>query len=205
VSKKLLARPAALALIAANFIPLWGVIFQGWDAANIVHLYWAENVAFGLVTLLRILTNRYPGTGLSGKVFLGGFFTVHYGFFCFGHAMFVFGSAFDMPGPGSAGEHTRLFLKTHWYVVAGFFLSHLISFFLNYHGKGEASRLKPGEVMFLPYRRIFILHFTIIFGGMAVLALGNSASLVAVLVVAKTIGDLILHLREHRGVEAPEH
>ena len=59
--------------------------------------------------------------------------------------------------------------------------------------------------MFLPYRRIFILHFTIIFGGMVALALGNSASLVAVLVVAKTIGDLILHLREHRGVEAPEH
>lgn len=69
MSKKLFARPAALALIAANFIPLWGVVCRGWDAANIVQLYWAENVVFGLITFLRILTNRHPGT--RGKIEVG--------------------------------------------------------------------------------------------------------------------------------------
>lgn len=199
MSKSLLARPAALALILANFIPLWGVIFLEWDVANVLHLYWAENIAFGLITLLRLFTNRHPDSSLPGRVFLGVFFTVHYGAFCFGHAMFVFGGLIESGGPAPASELALNFLTGHWSLFLAFFLSHFVSFVLNYHGKGEAVRMKPDQVMVLPYRRIFVLHLTIIFGGMAVLALGNSAALVGVLVIAKTAGDLILHFREHRA------
>ena len=63
-------------------------------------------------------------------------------------------------------------------VFAGFLGSHLFSFFFNYHGKGEAQRLALPQVMFLPYPRIFVLHITILFGGMLVMALGNPAALV---------------------------
>lgn len=201
MSRRALAGPASLALIGANFVPLWGVVFRGWDAANIVQLYWAENVAYGLITILRLLTNRHPEVVLSAKVSLSGFFLVHYGFFCFGHAMFVFGGMFEEGDLATASSGVGSFLTTYWYVVLGFFLSHLVSFFYNYHWKGEAKQLEIGKVMFLPYRRIFVLHFTIIFGGMAVMALGNSASLVAVLVIVKTVGDLVLHFREHRQAE----
>lgn len=199
MSKVLLSRPAALVLLLANFIPLLGVLFRGWDVANILHLYWAENVAFGLITILRILTNRHTPGALPGLVFMSVFFTVHYGFFCYGHAMFVFGGLIGGGGLFDASDNAAAYLRDHWYVVAGFFGSHLVSYFLNYLGRGEAKEMEPGKVMFLPYRRIVVLHVTIILGGMAVMALGNSAALVAVLVIAKTAGDLFLHFKEHEN------
>ena len=198
MSKSLRGNPAALALVLVNFIPLWGVLFRGWDVANILHLYWAENLAYGLITLLKILTNRHEGAALSGRVFLVIFFSVHYGLFCYGHATFVFGDFIG--GKGEAGSRISAedYLSENWFLVAGFFASHLVSYFVNYLGKGEAERMEPGEVMFLPYRRIVILHVTIVIGGIAVAALGSSAILVAILVIAKTAGDLVLHFREHR-------
>ncbi|MHC4130435.1 MAG: DUF6498-containing protein [Planctomycetota bacterium] len=38
------------ALIVANIIPIWGVLFLGWDAFCIVLLYWAENLAHLVLT-----------------------------------------------------------------------------------------------------------------------------------------------------------
>ena len=189
-----LLRPAALALILMNFIPLWGVIFWDWDVANILHLYWAENVIYGLITILRILTNQHRGKTFSERFFLSVFFTIHYGLFCYGHSVFVFsGAIFE------ESEITALaYLSTNWLVILGFFGSHLVSYFYNYLGRGEAQRMKAEKVMFLPYRRIVILQVTIILGGMAVMSLGSSAGLIAVLVIAKTMGDLVLHFREHR-------
>lgn len=189
-----LLRPAALALILMNFIPLWGVIFWDWDVANILHLYWAENVIYGLITILRILTNQHRGKTFSERFFLSVFFTIHYGLFCYGHSVFVFSGAIL-----EESEITALaYLSTNWLVILGFFGSHLVSYFYNYLGRGEAQRMKAEKVMFLPYRRIVILQVTIILGGMAVMSLGSSAGLIAVLVIAKTMGDLVLHFREHR-------
>jgi hypothetical protein len=186
-----------------NFIPLLGVIFRGWDVANILHLYWAENLAFGLITILKILTNRHPSAGFPEKVFMAVFFSVHYGMFCYGHAMFVFGGLID-GGFFNASTEARAYLHSHWFVVLGFFASHLVSYFYNYLGKGEAAGMEPIKVMFLPYGRIVILHVTIIFGGMAVMALGNSTALVGMLVIVKTAGDLMLHFREHRVTQGAE-
>ena len=202
MSKSALARPAVLALILANFIPLWGVLFRGWDVANILHLYWAENLAFGLITILRLLTNRHRRHHFGSKVFCSVFFTIHYGGFCYAHGTVVFGDLFGSEGENQSFSGPAIYLRDHWFVVVGFLVSHLVSFYFNYLGKGadegEADRLEPKEVMFLPYRRIVILHVTVLIGGMGVLALGSSAALIGVLVIAKTVGDLFFHFREHR-------
>jgi Family of unknown function (DUF6498) len=47
---------SAYALIAANLVPLFGVLFLGWDAFAIVAIYWAENVIIGVINLLKMLT-----------------------------------------------------------------------------------------------------------------------------------------------------
>jgi len=203
VSKGPLTRPAALVLIIANFVPLWGVIFRGWDVANILHLYWAENLAFGLITILKILTNRHPTKVLPEKIFLTVFFSIHYGMFCYGHAMFVFGGLID-GGHIDAASEARAYLHSHWFVVLGFFASHLVSYFYHYLGKDEAAQMEPIKVMLLPYGRIVVLHVTIVFGGMVVMAMGSSTALVGMLVIAKTAGDLMLHFREHRVVPGAE-
>jgi len=51
-------RASAWALIAANSLPLFGVLFFGWDTFSIVFLYWLENVIIGGVNVLKMITCR---------------------------------------------------------------------------------------------------------------------------------------------------
>lgn len=53
VSKGILARLPLICLLAANVIPLWGVLVLRWDAFLIVLLYWAENLAVGFYNVLK--------------------------------------------------------------------------------------------------------------------------------------------------------
>ena len=46
-------KPSAWALIAANVLPLLGVLFWDWDAFAIVALYWVENVVIGVLCHIR--------------------------------------------------------------------------------------------------------------------------------------------------------
>ncbi|HVT28115.1 MAG TPA: DUF6498-containing protein [Lacipirellulaceae bacterium] len=56
-------RTSAWALVAANALPLFGVLFLGWDAFSIVILYWSENVIIGAINVLKMITCR-PGDEL---------------------------------------------------------------------------------------------------------------------------------------------
>ena len=49
-----------------------------------------------------------------------------------------------------------------------------------------------------PYGRVVVLHVAIIFGGMAVMALGQPVFMLMVLVLLKLGMDVGLHLRQHR-------
>lgn len=48
--------PSGWVLIAANVLPLLGVILLGWSAFDIVFLYWLENVMLGAINLLKMFT-----------------------------------------------------------------------------------------------------------------------------------------------------
>jgi hypothetical protein len=48
-------RTSGYALIAANSLPLFGVLFFGWDTFTIIFLYWAENVIIGAINVLKML------------------------------------------------------------------------------------------------------------------------------------------------------
>jgi Family of unknown function (DUF6498) len=109
------ASPVAIAvLLAANAVPLVGVIALGWDLATLVAVYWAENGVVGIYAIGRILTAGGPaprreqpavpqpppppaatgggpfraGTGLPVALLVP-FFCVHYGLFWFVHGIFV--------------------------------------------------------------------------------------------------------------------
>ncbi|QTN32855.1 hypothetical protein HZ994_11120 [Akkermansiaceae bacterium] len=109
------ANPSLLLLIAANLLPVGGVLLWGWSVFEIVALYWFENVIIGAFNVLKMLmaagepaghgggtpggSEEMPGylrkpaqraTGHGIKLFLIPFFTFHYGLFCFVHGMFVF-------------------------------------------------------------------------------------------------------------------
>ena len=59
LKKELLDIPV-ISLLIANAIPLWGVIFLGWDAFYIVLLYWTENLIIGFYNVLKMAD---PETG----------------------------------------------------------------------------------------------------------------------------------------------
>jgi hypothetical protein len=49
-------KASAVVLIGANCLPLFGVLFLGWDAFAIVALYWSENVVIGAINVLKMIT-----------------------------------------------------------------------------------------------------------------------------------------------------
>lgn len=74
------------ALLVANSIPLFGVLFFHWQVFPLLLLYWVENVFVGLFNVFRLLlaeTSR-PEAWLK-KLGLIPFFCIHYGMFTYGH------------------------------------------------------------------------------------------------------------------------
>ena len=54
-AKRYLTNIPLVALVAANMVPLWGVMFFSWDAFYIVLLYWAENLVIGSYNILKMV------------------------------------------------------------------------------------------------------------------------------------------------------
>ncbi len=204
------------ALVIANLLPVFGVLQLDWDVGAIVVLYWCENLVIGCYTIIKL----FMAAG-AGALFSVLFFIVHYGGFCGIHGVFVLsltGFAGDQPGgmdimpeaawPGPLVFPQILFEVTRrlvamapdalLYAVAALFISHGISFALNYIGNREYVGLKTGRIMTAPYGRILMLHLAIIAGGFLVITLGSPIGLLLALVALKIGMDIMLHRRSHR-------
>ncbi len=141
------------------------------------------------------------------KLFVIPFFIVHYFGFCAGHGVFVFsmfgdGDGFfdDSPGMnpfGAIGRAISIFYTPLALAAAALALSHAFSFVQNFLIGAEYRRMNVRQLMVMPYGRIIVLHITIIFGGIATMALGEPLWVLVILVAVKTAVDLRLHLAEH--------
>jgi hypothetical protein len=207
-----------IALLTANAIPLFGVLFLNWDAFYIVLLYWTENIVIGFYNVLKMVFAAVPHPiAHLGKLFLIPFFIVHYGGFTAVHGFFVlalFGK--DGQGPPMGGMDWPCFLvfvqmlfsviKYMYSVippqvrlaVLALFASHGVSFVQNYLIKREYATAKPDKLMGSPYGRVVVMHVAILAGGFLTMAIGSPAPLLVVLVGLKTILDVNLHNREHK-------
>lgn len=219
-------------LLAANALPLIGVLFWGWDAARIVFLYWFENVVVGAINVLRIAKARGPSTAVSSAsswldaearadvqrvqgaspVFLIPFFIAHYGLFTLVHGVFLFSFFADsgllpestpQAGVEVSGLLGQVFSGGGAWAALALIVSHVYSFGANYLAGGEYLRVSTAQAMMAPYGRVVVLHIAILFGGMAVQALGNPIPLLVLLVLGKTALDLGLHWRSHAAVAGP--
>jgi hypothetical protein len=214
---------AAVLLVITNLIPLIGVLWLGWNLMLILALYWAENGIVGVINVAKILmaegpppadfkwrVNGRPATSLS-RVGTAGFFCVHYGIFWLVHGIFVFtfipamtgvgpfgGGVVDPSDPFGGFGATFPDLGVLAVGVVGLAISHGVSFWMNYVGRGEYKTLSPAEVMTQPYSRLVILHLTIILGAFVSIRMGTPIGSLLVLVVLKTGLDLYFHLRQHR-------
>lgn len=205
---------AVVALVVANLIPLLGVLFLGWNVWVILLLYWLENGVVGGFNVLKILRAEGAETGDTrflvngrpassmGKFSLIPFFCIHYGMFWVVHGVFVltlpvFG-AIGADGGGAPGALEGAQALTIGFALIALTVSHGVSYWFNYIGRGEYRRATPSGQMFAPYGRLVVLHITIIFGALAISLTGAPEAALVILVVLKIVLDLGLHLAEHR-------
>jgi len=191
--------PSTVALIAANLLPLAGVLLFGWDLAHVMVLYWAESAIIGFYTALRIcVVEKLMALAVVP------FFVGHFGGFMAVHFIFVYGIFIRSFGssPTDFGDLEWMgeIFEPLWPALVALAVSHGISFFVNFIGRREYSGETLSTLMTGPYKRLVVMHLTIIFGGWLVMLLDTPAPALALLVVIKTAADLLAHRREHRGL-----
>jgi hypothetical protein len=203
---------ALAALVLANLVPLFGVLYLDWDVGSLVVLYWSENLVVGAYTILKLLLKAR-----GRERFLVLFFTLHYGGFCAIHGFFVLqltrfagenwgqAPAVSWPGPLAI---LQMFINLAQQVLSAaprefllaclaLVVSHGVSFVLVYLGQREYAHTTMKELMNAPYRRIAVLHIAIIAGGFLVVQLGSPLGLLVALVALKIGMDIMLHNRSH--------
>jgi len=198
--------PSSLVLIAANLLPLYGVLVLGWPVFPIMLLFWLENVVVGILNALRMLLADPADTVLwASKLFLVPFFCFHFGFFTAIHGVFVVslfgGKAYSHMDKGlwpSEGVTQAINDFDITWALAALAASHVFSFVWHYLVRGEFRRAALTELMQRPYSRIIVLHLTIIFGGGITLALGSPLWALLLLIALKIGFDLKAHIKEHR-------
>jgi hypothetical protein len=194
-------RPSVIALVAANLLPVAGVLVFGWEVFPIMFLFWSENVIVGIFNVLKMLLAGGGGTvGQATKFFLIPFFCVHYGLFTFGHGVFImamFGGGMNPGGFPGPAAFWRTMQENHLgWAVLGLVISRGISFATNFINSGEYKNVTAPQLMAQPYGRIIVLHIAIIGGGFLVMLLRSPVLGLLLLVGLKTLLDLAGHLRE---------
>jgi hypothetical protein len=186
-------------LILANIFILVQYFYFGWDASDVLLLFWIESAIVGFYTILKIITFRLkkPEKNIPKPtkpkmpplLFIIPFFIVHFGSFMGAHLVFIV-MAF-IP------EFSLSLLLALFASATPLFLSHGFSFASNFLLKKEYGALKFGSIMLMPYRRIVIMHLTLIIGVMIGLP-------VIFLFAAKIAADVYSHSMEHQGLVIKE-
>lgn len=186
---------AIASLLLANLIPLYGVMFQGWNVFSLILVYWLESAVIGYFTIQKMKKAEGDGllTSQMEKAMLIPFFCIHYGAFMFVHLTFLLIFFFN------PSVHI-------WGVLISFLslcLSHAVSYYTNFIGQNEYKHVNVDSLFWQPYPRIIVMHLTVILGGILVMGFGQSTLAFTIMIGLKITADLFAHLREHRQNHLP--
>lgn len=174
-------------LLAANAIPVVGVLTGQWYLSDILLIYWLESAVIGIFNVCKMLIAG-SWVEVPLKLILIPFFIFHYGMFMFGHYTVLSGIV-----SGNmqylANPNLQLIFPL-WPAILGMFINHGTNF-INYVRQGSWRHEFAGALMFKPYGRIMLMHFLVIIGAILVTEIGQFMGLIIIIAVLKTIGDLI--------------
>ncbi len=190
----LAARPVAvIAAVLGNLIPVYGVIALGWNASQILILYWIENVVLGVLTLARL---RKVAQSKPGGCFLTGFFVIHYGAFCAGHLVFAL-FLIEQFDPAFPGLGVTLQQPSVFWACAAIFGLNLFTQLREWWGPGLWRDGDFGQEMVKPYGRIVVMHLTVLIGAWLMLLTRAPVGAILLLCLLKAALDLLtLSLRD---------
>lgn len=194
LEETLRAWPTSLTLIAADLMPLVGILWFDWNPGSLLILIWAETAIIGICTMAKLAF-------VSGRRALL-FVPVTALVFLFlsevqkGMALTMaqrFSAPMALPGPDVS---TPLILGMAWPITV-FAATHVMSFLYHFLWQGEFRRLTPWQVARPCLKRVGLLQV----GATAAIAIiaPNYGFIWAlpIVVAAKTAVDLWLHLEEH--------
>jgi hypothetical protein len=198
----------SLILILSNLVPLLGILFWGWDTFVLLCLYCLETAVIGFWTIARVATmSRDPGSiagrSIAGTLALAGFFTVHAGLFMTVHMFFIY-TLFAGPWTGrihDARDFIDLIVigKDLWIPLLALFVGQG-AIFINdavnrfVFAKAQLTGADTGEIMGGFYKRIVIMHVTIMGGAFIAQAIGTIAPLI-VLVLLKVAIEIRFQMK----------
>ena len=193
-----MASPSTLALIVSNLFPIVGMFYFNWHLSDIMVLYWAESAVIAIFTVVKII---YIGKWLA--TFTAVFFLAHFCAFMAVHFLFIYGifvEGIHHTTDADLTEVARLFISL-WPALVALFISHGVSFVTNFVGQKEYEGMTVQKQMAAPYRRIIMMHLTLIFGGFVTMTLGDPVPVLLIFILVKIIVDVRAHLKEHSQVE----
>lgn len=197
--KNNLTSPSVILLLLVNTMPLFGIFFWGWDSFTIIILYWLETVVVGFFNVLKI--QKINKNKFSPWLPL---FIIQYVVFLFAYLYLIL-NIFE-PNLGTASNYLgamKVVFEYLYSIILSFlfiFISHGISFQYNFINKKEFLQNSELKQFMAPYRRLIVMHVFIIFTAFGVIHFdfGKNVSAIIILIVVKTLFDLLAHLREHR-------
>ncbi len=196
--------PMAWVILAVDLFPIFAVLTMGWGAAPLVFLYWLENLIVGAVALARMIGASVKD-GLSGLAimgFIGPFFVVHYGMFCFVHGVFVsvFANLSADGTPGFPSPFALIDQALSSGANMGLFVSAIIAvqvvlYFQDFIARGEYRTTSVQAEMTAPYGRIVVLHIGIFAGAFAMAAMGEPMLGILALILLRALWGVLLTVR----------
>ncbi len=207
----LLKHPPILALLAANFAPLLGVLLLGWEVDRLVMLYCFEALLMQLFFAARISANT-EGTSAEKIVFLpfflGGYTVLLGGLTLFALVTF-YTPGHDGPTFMGMDPYELWALFVHSVTTEGpvylalclgvYAVSHGWSFWSNYY-RTSARDQDLEWLVFKPFGRVAAVLLVVIPGGLFLYLHDSSWYFALALGVFKSGADLLSHWGEHRKV-----
>jgi hypothetical protein len=224
------ARPSTLIILLANLAPLAGVRFLGWDAFQILILYWMETAAIAFWTIARIVA-RGPdvagataaGIGPAPRVVTAAMYTLHAGAFMAAHFFFLwvlFAGEWARKAGGFVDFVVHIVFRTGlWVPVVAMFIGYGVAFRNDVARRDPAEDpvradagggAQPAQARERPtafsigrlYARIMVMQVAIILGAWAAVEMGSMAPLL-LMIFGKTVVDVAIHVRNELGAEQP--
>ncbi|MEO7725761.1 MAG: DUF6498-containing protein [Burkholderiales bacterium] len=213
-------RVPATALIAANLVVAVITLLRGWGYYEIIIVYWCEAVIIGGFNFARMCMvglagepfGRWVGADdLTTRFFLVllvlGFYIVKFGGFALTMGLLIAAVPAFLAHAGDTGT------REIWHglravgggvamAVAALFISHGISFVVNFLLGREYANANLLVLLFWPYVRMSLVMVTLAAGLVAAAlfpALDASATFGVAIVLIKLAADLIMHTIEHNS------
>lgn len=185
-----------VALVSANILPIYGVLYLGWDAYLLFLLFWTETIVISLYTILKIILSHRWGSVLIVPFFIavvGVVLLVHFVFITvvilYLQQFFDFGQIHSYETIG----HQFLTIMPGILVLV---VSHGVSFFVNYIKRHENNNYTASDYTKTVLHRIVIMHTAILMFSFLG-PLFPSIIFLTCLMTVKIIFDIRAHKNEH--------